>query len=92
MQANDHLVMVYHAASIYGEVSSNYIMAPLYEWSRISDIAGKSKDVIEADRKKLLKLCTEAEFGIKKVLESEEGTFPAQRKAIGEQQKKSDEL
>ena len=68
-------------------------MTPLSEWSRIADPAGKSNEAIEADRTKLLILCTEAESGIKKVLESKEITFLAQqRKAIGEQQKKKDEL
>lgn len=77
--------MVYRVASIYGEVSSNYIMTPLSEWSRISETADKNKDAIQADRKNVLQLCIEADSGIEKVLESEEETFPDdQRKTTGD--------
>lgn len=92
MQANDHSLMVYQTTTLYNTVSTNYIMKPLSEWSRIANIAGKSKDTIEADRKKLLNLCIEAESGIKKVLESEEKIYPAQRKSIEEKKTKRNEL
>lgn len=72
-------------ASIYGKVSSDYIMTPLSEWSRISNTEEKSKDDIEGDSENLLKLCMEAESDIKKVLEIEDETILAERKKIGEQ-------
>ena len=82
---------MYHVAGIYIKVSSDYIIKALTEWSRIANVAGKNKDAIEADRKKVFELCIEAGSGIKKVLESGDKTFPAKRKAIGKKQNK-DEL
>lgn len=68
---------MYQIAGLFGKVSSNYIMKPLTEWSRIFNTVGKSKDAIEADREKLLELCIKAESGIKEAIENEEETFPA---------------